>query len=85
MDTSNIKKIFNSLERFDMKYIAGKPQRITIMAIIIITKAKCNSYLTIMNLKIDHFQVEMSEALKINGQIHKLIINQTLERKYSFS
>ena len=67
------KKEFNHFERFDLKHIAGKPPRITTMADIITTTAKCNSYVTIMDPKIDHFLVEMSEAHKTDGQIHKLI------------
>ena len=58
---------------FDLKHIAVKPQWITTMAGIITTTAKCNSYLTIMNPKMNHFLVEMSEAHKTGGQIHKLI------------
>ena len=67
------KNDFNFLKEFNLEYIAGKPQWITIMAIVFTTAAKCNCYFTIMDLKMDQFLVEMREARKIGGQIHKLI------------
>ena len=39
------------------------------MVVIIITTAKCNSHLTIVDLKMDHFLVEIIKTRKIGGQI----------------
>ena len=78
-------KDFNYLEGFDLKHIAGKPPWITSMAGIITATAKCNSYLTIMDPKMDHFLVEMSEANKIGGQIHKLINQSNLGKRIQFN
>ena len=67
------KKDFNSLKELNLDYIAGKSQWVAIMAGIFTITAKCNSYLTAMDMKMDHFLVEMREARKIGEQIHKLI------------
>ena len=43
------------------------------MFVIITTIAKYNSYLTVMDLKMGRFLVEMSKDRKIGGQMYKLI------------
>ena len=78
-------KDFNYLEGFDLKHKAGKTPWITTMAGIITATTKCNSYLTIMDPKMDHFLVEMSEANKIGGQIHKLINQSNLGKRIQFN